>query len=705
MIEHALYYASIGWPVIPLMPAMKIPAISKAAGGQGSKDATTDEFALRSWWNMDPNYNVGVVMNNESGMLALDIDPRNGGTEGFAALCTQGEFPLTYTVATPTGGTHYYFRHPGVKLYGKLKSYPGIDVQAGGKYVVAPPSIHPDGGRYELSANYEVAELPAWLLAILARPAQPAHAKDAVAVDPNDDRPGAIFNRTATWEEVLEPAGWVLEFEDYDGEKFWRRPGKDEGWSASTGYNGTDLLWVFTSSTEFEPDTSYTKFGAHALLNYGGDYSEAGIDLAELNDQSGAAAQDITAAFENAQLIATSTAEPLPEGDFVPAFQPESFVGQFMRYASMLTDASLEYHEASALVLLATLTHGIKIELDPYPDGLSTNLFLVLVGGSTRSRKSTAQNIAKNMIKSALPKSLLPSRMTGEAAIYTMVGMSGKPALWLPDEFGVLLGQIFKRDFMRPLEELMLSLYGGEDYSYRTVRDTVTVTDPHLSILAAATPESLSLAGPGALLGGLLPRFGVVFPAAPPPERAVGVSRGVDGEKAALVTRMRAIIGSVHAPSQSLNRVKFEPEAVAILASYGSSLAGEGVHVDRLPMMLYKVAALSALADGRRLVNAYDAGISTVVINRWAEGSRRLQPFLRRKATDLELERLIDAVTTQLRATGGSALRSHISRPLKLDKGSASRVRDTMVEWGHLHAGPSKLHGNAEMWTLLEAIE
>ena len=699
MIEHALYYASRGWPVIPLRPAMKVPWTP-----HGGKDASTDPATIHAWWAAEPAGNIGVVMNVESGMLALDVDPRNGGDESWQRLWWDHAEPQTYCVKTPTGGRHYYFKHPGVKLFGKLKDFPGIDIQAGGKYVVAPPSVHPDGGQYEWADGLEVFDLPDWLRAVLARPTQPAHAKDAIAVDPNDDRPGAIFNRTTTWEEVLEPAGWVLESEDYDGEKFWRRPGKEEGWGASTGYNGTDLLWVFTSSTEFEPDTSYTKFGAWALLNYGGDYSEAGKDLAELNDQAGTGAQDIMAAFQNAQLIATSVEPPLATADFAPAFPAESFVGQYMRYATMLTDASPEYHEAGALILLATLTHGVKIELDPYPDGLSTNLFLLLVGGSTRSRKSTAQNITRNLIKSALPKSLLPSRMTGEAAIYTMVGMSGKPALWLPDEFGVLLGQIFKRDFMRPLEELMLSLYGGEDYSYRTVRDTVTITDPHLSILAAATPESLALAGPGALLGGLLPRFGVVFPAAPPPERAVGVSRGVDGEKAALTTRMRAILGSVQAPGQSLNRVKFEPDAVAVLASYGSSLSGEGVHVDRLPMMLYKVAALSALGDGRRLVNAYDAGIATVVIHRWAEGSRRLQPFLRRKATDLEMERTLDAVREALRLAGGSSLRSHISRQLKLDKNSASRVRDTMVEWGHLHAGPSKLHGNAEMWTLLEAL-
>ena len=60
---------------------------------------------------------------------------------------------------------------------------------------------------------------------------------------------------------------------------YWRRPEKAFGISASTNRE-TGLLWMFTSSTTFAPDVSYTKFGAYAVLEHGGDYAAAAQALA-----------------------------------------------------------------------------------------------------------------------------------------------------------------------------------------------------------------------------------------------------------------------------------------------------------------------------------------------------------------------------------------------------------------------------------------
>ena len=69
-----------------------------------------------------------------------------------------------------------------------------------------------------------------------------------------------------------EPQGWMRVFER--GEIcYWRRPGKAFGISATTNVHGSDLLWCFSSSTAFEPETSYSKFGAYALLEHGGDFA------------------------------------------------------------------------------------------------------------------------------------------------------------------------------------------------------------------------------------------------------------------------------------------------------------------------------------------------------------------------------------------------------------------------------------------------
>jgi hypothetical protein len=57
----------------------------------------------------------------------------------------------------------------------------------------------------------------------------------------------------------------------------WRRPGKTEGSSATTRDDGG--LYVFSTSTEFEPEVPYSKFGALAVLEHGGDHSAAAAAL------------------------------------------------------------------------------------------------------------------------------------------------------------------------------------------------------------------------------------------------------------------------------------------------------------------------------------------------------------------------------------------------------------------------------------------
>jgi hypothetical protein len=58
-------------------------------------------------------------------------------------------------------------------------------------------------------------------------------------------------------------------------ETYWTRPGRERVISATTNYAGSDLLKVFSTSTAFDAARTYSKFGAYALLNHGGDYAAA----------------------------------------------------------------------------------------------------------------------------------------------------------------------------------------------------------------------------------------------------------------------------------------------------------------------------------------------------------------------------------------------------------------------------------------------
>ncbi len=81
-----------------------------------------------------------------------------------------------------------------------------------------------------------------------------------------------------SWSQLLEPHGWTIAFERHDI-VYWRRPNKTVGVSATTNYGGSDLLYVFSRSTLFEADKSYSKFAAYTILEHDGDFGRAALAL------------------------------------------------------------------------------------------------------------------------------------------------------------------------------------------------------------------------------------------------------------------------------------------------------------------------------------------------------------------------------------------------------------------------------------------
>src|SRR5690606_9346592 len=87
--------------------------------------------------------------------------------------------------------------------------------------------------------------------------------------------PGDDYEAKTDWADILTPHGWVHVF-TRGRTRYWRRPGKNMGFSATTGRaDDRDRLYVFTTSTEFEAEIPYTKLGAYALLEHAGDHSAA----------------------------------------------------------------------------------------------------------------------------------------------------------------------------------------------------------------------------------------------------------------------------------------------------------------------------------------------------------------------------------------------------------------------------------------------
>lgn len=265
-----------------------------------------DLAVLQSWY--DPGNGLtglGIITGKVSGNLeAMDFDTRSG-WEAYQDMAEQcGVLPLLDRIWAGYGelsprGAHLLYRCAAIAGNTKLardsagKAF--IETRGEGGYLIIAPSngsVHPSGGDYRrvsgsLATILTISEVERQDLWELAKSLDQAPPQPAGKVDPLQsssdpaNRPGEDFNRRATWPEVLEPHGWQRVFER--GEvTYWRRPDKTSGISATTGYAGTEYMYVFTSSTALDNDRAYTKFGVYALLNHGGDFRAATHALGKL---------------------------------------------------------------------------------------------------------------------------------------------------------------------------------------------------------------------------------------------------------------------------------------------------------------------------------------------------------------------------------------------------------------------------------------
>src|ERR1700687_3857486 len=120
-------------------------------------------------------------------------------------------------------------------------------------------------------------------------------------------------------------------------------------------------------------------------------------------------------------------------------FPDDHFVTKYLQWAIKQCDAPWEYHEAMALYLLGASVPDVRAQLTIYPDGLPCNLYLCLIGETTRYRKSTAMNIGETVYRAVDQKGVMPDRMTPEGFIDQLSDRSPGSSLWLHDEFGKFL--------------------------------------------------------------------------------------------------------------------------------------------------------------------------------------------------------------------------------------------------------------------------
>lgn len=323
--------------------AHRIPELADLAANSGLGELwqriTTGWYEVTPSGGIHMHYRVdGPVAGNTklarrpATAAELEVEPR-AKVQTLAETRGEGGF----TVTAPTPGTHHPSGRPWVLVAGGPATIPLLTAEERDQVHVLLSMLD------EMPAADEPAPRPVRSEADEFLMGGAGHDGDG-AISPGDD-----YEARVDWTEILRPAGWTLVF-TRGTTRYWRRPGKRIGISATTGHaDDRDRLFVFTSSSEFDIETPYTKFGAYALLHHGGDHGKAATALVgegyghrpeqprvvdELHVHSTAA---IEAAFGSglatpATLLTTTTATTYSETDDGNALRLVDVHGAQVRY-------------------------------------------------------------------------------------------------------------------------------------------------------------------------------------------------------------------------------------------------------------------------------------------------------------------------------------------------------------------------------------
>jgi len=139
-LEAALGYVDRGWAILPLVPGGKEPFAPLLPVVRGKKtwkalaQRPATEKDVRDWFSRYPDINIGIITGQPSGIVVIDFDTVEPKGVPITAMARTGR------------GLHVYLQTK--EPYRSCK-FDGGDIKAQGGYVVAPPSIHPNGSRYE----------------------------------------------------------------------------------------------------------------------------------------------------------------------------------------------------------------------------------------------------------------------------------------------------------------------------------------------------------------------------------------------------------------------------------------------------------------------------------------------------------------------------------------------------------------------------
>lgn len=441
LADQALYLHSLGFSVIPLGGAGTARAKKPREQWRSFSRVRACEEQVDTWWEDDPNANIGIITGKVSDLVVVDCDDQ-------AAIDWHNAHCVGTPVMVETGkGAHFYYRYPGSEnaaewLRGLRKELQDaglhVDLQADGRYVVAPGSVHENGKPY---ATRPADALDFWEQNIVLEFALATQQQRANLADIDLSGIRASFGQIAEGRRNDSLASYA-------------------GALVKTGLNYQDVLRELLAHNAAMCDPALPKREVVQIVS--------SIFRTHERNHSGQTSGQVAG---NSQPVAPDREElDLVNEDPLAQFSlPQEIVnpgGILQQIIDYTEGAAVRTHRyfalAGAIALMGTLL-GQRICTET---GLTTNMYCLAIGGSTSGKDAPKRALAKLLSTATQGMAYGGSDVASDVALLSVLKEQPR-SCFVFDEIGMLLKSCKSPNSARAgVIKLLTELYSCYDSPY-----------------------------------------------------------------------------------------------------------------------------------------------------------------------------------------------------------------------------------------------
>lgn len=212
--------------------------------------------------------------------------------------------------------------------------------------------------------------------------------------------------------------------------------------------------------------------------------------------------------------LITSNFEALtmPElvSDDIP-IHSDLLIDRYRTWACEATDAVEQFHDLSAAILLSTVIAN-SVRLETSYGLMVPNLWGMILGDSTLSRKTTAMRMVTDIIANLDPEMVLATDGTAEGLLTGLETRPNKTSIFYKDELSGFFESINRREYLAGMPETLTALYDVPAiYTRRLRKETIRIESPVFVFFGGGVKDKVYEAlTENYVLSGFLPRFLIV---------------------------------------------------------------------------------------------------------------------------------------------------------------------------------------------------